>query len=115
MTWAGAGTGLEETRRAQDHRDRLTGRKQSKSDLGSFFFLPKPPGTLLTHRVTVRLVPEAGKEGATAAGTDLGRVPAPQSRGELELRAACAESGEDEAEGQSLVSGCLFWGTTRHS
>lgn len=56
-------------------------------------FLSKPTGTLPTHRVPVRPVPEAGEEGATAAGADLGRVPAPQPRGELELRAACAESG----------------------
>lgn len=54
--------------------------------------------SLWTRSDPVRLVPEAGEEGATAAGADLGGVPASQPRGEPQLRATRAEPGELTAE-----------------
>lgn len=60
-------------------------RKRSKSYSSHFLFPPKSSGTLWTRRVTVRPVPEAGEEGAPAAGAELGGGLAPQPRREPEL------------------------------
>lgn len=57
----------------------------SESRSSYFFFPSKSTGTLWTLRVPVRPVPETGKEGATAAGADLGRVLAPYPQWEPEL------------------------------
>lgn len=54
--------------------------------------------SLWTRSDPVRLVREAGEEGATAAGADLGGVPASQPWGEPQLRAARVEPGELTAE-----------------